>query len=139
MIIREARASDLSYVLDSWWRSWADDYARRYHLRGLVQWHVRGSCIAAACRLLAHASVLVACADEDPDTIAGWIAYTGTVLLYCHTRVTLRRTGVATALLAQLPQLKWRAANTLRAAVVPRLRALVYDPEITINRAKEAP
>lgn len=102
--IRELRAADEAFVLDTWRRSFADEsdlakldlevYAR--WMRQLIgrRIHEKG------------ALVRVACDPEDEDTIIGFAATTGPELHYVYVRggreTSMRGLGVVPALLEGL-------------------------------------
>ena len=40
-----------------------------------------------------HTQVLVACAEDDPNTLLGWVAFHGDTLLWAYVRKPMRGTG----------------------------------------------
>ena len=136
MIIRDIRDTDRAFVLDSWWRSWCDDFCRSYRIQDFGVWIV-GEGMIGLVRALIDARgvrVRVACDDDDTDTIAGWAVTQDGVGLWGFVKIPLRRTGVWAALAADA-EVKAFAIRSSAALRWGLCEGLAYEPEMIMRRA----
>lgn len=103
MTVRAMREEDRAFVLDSWVRSYigktdGDGYDDRGELRRDYTPVVRD--------LLSRCTVLVACLEDEPSAIVGWLAVEGDVLHYALVKPRWRKLGIARWLLADYAPLR---------------------------------
>jgi GNAT superfamily N-acetyltransferase len=95
-LIRPARDGDMGFIVDTWRQSFGPEsylfkFNRDLYFR-LMAMHINGLARAGA-------TISVACAPTDEDTIIGYVAHTGSELHYVYVREALRKHGVARGLL----------------------------------------
>lgn len=99
--IRPAVEADLPFVVHSWLHSYASTGAKASS--SSVYWDHHPNLVKAA---LGRSSVLVACPDDDPESILGWICIDRVgkhgLIHYVYVKHPFRRLGIASALLAPL-------------------------------------
>jgi GNAT superfamily N-acetyltransferase len=93
--IRPAKPEDHAFIIDSWRRSFENAPA----VRGADREWYRIEMTRTIRRLLDTAECRVACDPEDPDTIAGFVAFHGPELHYAYTKQDFRGMGIARQLL----------------------------------------
>jgi hypothetical protein len=93
---RFAEEGDAGFIFDSWLKSYAS--SRMAIALGAKYWDVGGAWVRA---MVARSTVLVACDDEDPNVLLGWVACEPPERVhYVYVKHAARRLGVATGMLA---------------------------------------
>lgn len=101
--IRAPEGDDASFLLHSWLSSYLDwlqpsslgmhpEYDRLAKAAYFAEYKPRFVALLKASR------VVVACAEDDPWQILGWLASEGSTLHYCYVKRPFRRQGLACAL-----------------------------------------
>lgn len=124
IVVREASALDLPFVLSTWVES-EEGHARLPGTRDEVFAALRGKARA----LLARSRVLVAAPEDDAITVLAWLCVDGGRVHYAYTRRNLRRHGFARMLLdaAEVPE---RFAVTCAPPKRWTYRRAQHDPRI---------
>lgn len=84
--IRPWRDDDRAFVV----HSWSTSFEGAPSVRGADREHYRQEMRRAINRILDHATVRVACDPSDPDTIVGWVAFTGREFHYGYVKDAFR-------------------------------------------------
>ena len=96
--IRQADEGDASFIYSSWLKSYAAQNKDQPKI-ALYEMHRE-----VVTRLLESGITLVACMDDDPDQVLGWLCAQRTpkflVVHYCYMKAPFRRFGLARSLLA---------------------------------------
>lgn len=93
--IRQATPEDLSFIIDSWWRSFCKNikYEKVDYIAKIKQAINLGGC-------------LVACDPEKEDVIYGWVCfgdYVGIPIIhYCYVKKSFRSFGIGKALIESI-------------------------------------
>jgi len=93
--IREAIGDDLSFIYHSWIKSYKDGSALGRSCRNPI---FRDNYRFIIDDILIKSNVLVACKNDNPDVVFGFIVYNNSTLHYVFTKQAFRRFGIAKAL-----------------------------------------
>jgi hypothetical protein len=93
--IRPAVESDRLFILNSFVKSFGDSH----FAQSLPKSFYREGHSRLVEALYPRCRALIACDPSDPDTILGWALTEGNVIQFCYVRASVRRRGIATALL----------------------------------------
>lgn len=103
VVLRGPLPSDFPFVLSSWLRSYRKARAVS-QVSGLVYFQGQEERIR---RIASRANVAVACNPEDPSTILGYVVFepapSGGVVHYVYVKELVRRCGLASRLMAEVP------------------------------------
>lgn len=98
--VREGRATDVDFIVKSWRASYQD----APEVRGADRRHYRTEMSRRIAACLTDGCALVACMEDDEDTILGFAVASSdrTVLHYVYVRLDARGIGVARELVSRL-------------------------------------
>lgn len=136
--VRSLSETDDGYVVDRLRSSFAEHVcpgADRAHLRDELQ-RLRSSWIprGIGSDIFGRPTFRVACDEKDPDTILGFICFSGDELHYVFVERKIRRTGVASKLLDGLPIQRYTFKTTpFMTRIRPDKRGWKYTPRWTID------
>ncbi len=88
--VREARESDMPFIVSSWRQSYEGSPA----VRGADRDHYFAELARAIRKLTSAGEVRVACDAQDDDTLLGFVAFKGTELHYAYVRKDFRGNGL---------------------------------------------
>ena len=99
--IRKFSEADTNFVLSSWMRSFRGEDEFHRHIPTQLYWHNQQVLIG---KIAATSEVYVACAEDDPSCIFGWICAEvgrdGSLIVhYTYVKQVYRRLGIARRLL----------------------------------------
>ncbi len=109
VLIRPASSSDQAFVLDSWLRSFGQ--GRTWFWRGVHGDRFYSGHRKIAEDLLSRGLVLVACLEQVPDAVLGWMCVEGDCLHYVYVKSKYRKKGVARELLRHAQGLLGKVEN----------------------------
>lgn len=97
--VRDAVPGDASYIIKSWLRNYRKSY-RGARIPKDIYYDTRHGHHALVVGVLQRARVLVACSDDNPDQIFGWVCYEPEATVhYIHVKMEMQGFGIATRLL----------------------------------------
>lgn len=98
--VREGRSGDVGFIVKSWRASYQD----APEVRGSDRRHYRAEMSRRIASCLTDGQALVACLEQDEDTILGFAVASadGRVLHYVYVRLDARGIGVARELVGRL-------------------------------------
>jgi GNAT superfamily N-acetyltransferase len=96
IVVRSANANDRSFML----ATWLQNYRRESYFAARIKDSIfYANHHEIADKLLAQETALVACPDDDSDTILGYIVVEPKVLHWVYVKKAFRKMGIATRLL----------------------------------------
>ena len=102
--VRKAGRADIPFITSSWLRSFRDGYLVR-SIPNTVYYYQHHKILEA---LLPRSVVLIACNEENPDQILGWICAevvdTALVIHYMYVKQPFRKFGIAKRLVGILEE-----------------------------------
>jgi hypothetical protein len=151
ILMRRARSGDIPFITNSWLKSFRD----APYVTSCPNNVYFGSQHRLIEQLIPRSVVLVACNEDDPDQILGWIAAEvlalnaedesqgkGLVIHYCYVKRTFRQVGLARRLWATLVTTEEPVVTmyTHRTMACKRLgltqRGIVYNPYAAVLRVE---
>ena len=73
-------------------------------------------------------SLIVACLDDEPDIILGWVAHEPTIVHFVYVKNAWRKQGIATQLLKGCSQLSFVTHITALGDNIRKEKGLKFDP-----------
>ena len=137
--VRSLAETDDGYVADrlrsSFLKDVCHDTAERTHLYDELRrlqscWIPRG----IGSEIFARPTIRIACDEKDPDTILGFVVFSGDELHYVFVEKKIRRTGVAATLLGglQIRRYTFKTAPFMT-RIRPHERGWKYTPRWTFH------
>lgn len=141
IVLRKGLARDVPFITSSWLRSFRDAPFVRgvpnnifYYQHHKVLEH-----------LIPRSIVVVACSEDDPDLIVGWVCAelvdTALVVHYVYVKHDYRRMGVAKALLTFLVDAEKPPAvmytHKTKAAIAAAPEGWMYNPYLIFRLARD--
>jgi hypothetical protein len=133
---RDAVATDLPFIMNSWLRSWRDsDFAKL--MKNEVFYENYEPFIKG---ILQRANVLVACSVDDPDQIFGYIVYENPQIVhYVYVKTVYKKLGLAKSLFKRTVDITKPIvvthANDYYEAVKGKYTNLIYNPFINSRKS----
>ena len=90
---REAKDDDLNFILNSWLKSNRHNYS---HIDNDTYYRQYKNHVV---ELLQNSVTLIACSEEDPDHIYGYITFEDGIMHYLYIKYTFRKMGMGTELI----------------------------------------
>lgn len=136
--VRGAAKTDIPFITSSWLRSYRDGYLVRA-IPNTVYYYQHHKILE---HLLPRSIVLVACNEQDPDQILGWICAevidTALVVHYVYTKQPFRKFGIAKRLVDLLQETEQPPAvmvthNTQMARPIIKAKKWIYNPYLLFS------
>jgi GNAT superfamily N-acetyltransferase len=132
--IRYANASDLRFVRDSWFESY-----RRGGFAPEIGFDLFSEGQRKLIATLTHPSnVRVACAENTPDEILGWVCFEGATVHYVYVKSAYRKLGCAEGLLEDVREVteqpsRFYSHQTRAGIQLAKKLGLRYNPYLTMK------
>lgn len=99
MILRDAQAGDLNFIIATWLRSFRASRIRKPDMTDDIYWSPWGHRGLVIALMAAPQNRTVVVGEADGDVIHGWCCRSDSALHYVYVREEVRRAGVCTMLL----------------------------------------
>ena len=126
--IRDGVATDIPFVF----RSWLTSYRRSSFARGIRDRIYFANEHKAIERILRSCSIRVACINEDPEIILGYVVLGPSIVHYAFTKPAFRRMHILTRLLPD-GDLEYTHRTEDSDRVLARLPRLTYNPYLALG------
>lgn len=135
-MFRQFQPSDESFLFSSWLRSYRDSPV----MAGVPNTVYYAKMHGAIERVLKSATVLVACAEDDPEQIFGYVVYAPGVIYFAYVKHSLRGFKIGTALesaalVNQTAPIKYACRTRVGERLIAKRAYFSYDPFLMFEGA----